>query len=148
MELEVTLADLMNQLKLTAKVSDLADVAKKADLLKLEEIVSTHSPEIQQLREDLATQSARIQQLETNLGRQTASMLTRTEPDVFKSRPNKYGGAQLTAPKQDNRKKNLVFEGIRNMTDRETIEFIISICSELSIVAYAKDFESVIRMKR
>ena len=92
-EPEVTLADIMGMLKLTAKVSDLENVAKKDDLIKLQDIVSTHSLEIQQLRDDLAKQATRLQQMEDNLGCHAASMLNRTQPDVYGSRPNQYGGA-------------------------------------------------------
>ena len=148
-EPEVTLADVIAMLKLTAKVSDLADVAKISDLTKIQDTVSTHSFEIQQLREDLATQTARIQQLEDNMGRQAASMLNRNQPDVYPTRPNQYGGAQSDQSKQfDQRKQNLVFEGIDNMTDIETIAYILQIASELGIVAYKSDIDMITRMKR
>ena len=147
-EPEVTLADLMDQLKLTAKVSDLVDLAKKEDLIKLQDTVTTNSMEIQQLRDDLAIQTPRIQQLEVNLGNQAASMLNRTQPDVYSGQQSQHGGAHQTELKQDSRRKNLVIEGITNGTDRDTIEFILQICSTLDIIAFACDIESVIRMKR
>ena len=145
---DVTLADIMAQLKLTAKVSDLADVAKKKDLVELQGIVSANSIEIQQLKDDLQTQSRRIQLLEESAGRQAASMLDRTKPDVDVNRINKYGGA-LSAPSQQNpRKRNLVFEGIPAMDEREVIGFVVQMCAALEIVAYSVDIEDVIPMRR
>ena len=91
---QVTLSDIMAQLKLTAKVSDLEEVAKKKDLVELQGLVSANSIEIQQLKDSLETQSKRIQLLEDSAGRQAASMFRRTQPDIDVTRVNKYGGAQ------------------------------------------------------
>ena len=92
-EEEVTLTDIMKQLRLTAKVTDLEDVAKKEDLLKLQETISSHAIEIKQLREDLVTQAKRIQTLEDVVGSQTAKSINRTRPDVDNIRLNQHGGA-------------------------------------------------------
>ena len=54
-----TLADIMRILKLTAKVSDLENLCKKEDLLKIQSTVSSQALEIQQLREDISTQGKR-----------------------------------------------------------------------------------------
>ena len=147
MEAEPTLLDIMAQLKLTAKVSDLVDVAKKDDIVKLQDTLNSHAIDILQLKEDVLSQSKRIQQLEESLGRQTAAAY-RTQPDVFDSRRIQHGAALSKGPQQDNRRKNLVFEGIPNMSDRETISYIVQLCSVLNIVAYDSDFEAVVRMRR
>ena len=81
-------------LRLTAKVTDLEDVAKKEDLLKLQETVSSHAIEIKQLREDLVAQAKRIQTLEDVVGSQTAKSINRNRPDVDNIRLNQHGGAQ------------------------------------------------------
>ena len=48
----------MAQLKLTANVSDLADVAKKTDLVELQGIFTSHTLELQQLQEDKRLEKA------------------------------------------------------------------------------------------
>ena len=148
MEPDVTLADIMEQLKLTAKVTDLDDVAKKKDLIELQSIVTTNTVEIHQLKDDLSSQAKRIQHLEDTLGQHAAAMLNRTPPDVDIIRQNKYGGAQSGLPSQNSRKKNLVFEGVPDMSERETIGFVVQLCSSLQIVAYQGDIEAAIRMRR
>ena len=145
---EITLVDIMAQLKLTAKVSDLEDVAKKKDLIELQGIVSANTVEIQQLKEDLQIQSQRIQLLEESAGRQAASMFDRTRPDVDVNRINKHGGAQAATPQQNTRKRNLVFEGIPAMDEREVIDYVVQMCATLEIIAYPTDIEDVIPMRR
>ena len=148
MEPEVTLADIMDQLKMTAKVSNLADVAKKRDLIKLQNTVSSHSVEILQLKDDLKLHAQRIQQLEESLGQYTASVMNRPQPDVDILSRNQYGGPQARASQFDSRRKNLVFEGIPNMPDRDVVGYIVALCSALKIIAYPSDIESIVRMNR
>ena len=69
--------DMLKLLKPTAKITDLDDVAKKDDLNKLQDTVSSHALEIKQLRDDLSVQSKRIQSLEDSLGSQAARSLTK-----------------------------------------------------------------------
>ena len=152
MELEspdITLADVMAQLKLTAKVSDLEDVAKKKDLVELQGLVSANTVEIQQLRENLETQSKRIQLLEESAGRQVASMFSRTRPEVDVTRINKYGDAQSNPSQQNTRRQNLVFEGIPAMdNERDIVGFVVQLCAALEIIAYPADIEDVVPMRR
>ena len=42
----------------------------------------------------------------------------------------------------------MVFEGIPNLTEAETVGYIIEICSALEILAFASDIDRVISMKR
>ena len=148
----ITLADIMAQLKLTAKVSDLdsrlEEVAKKKDLLELQNTVALHTLELQQIREDLLQQTKRVQELETNLGQQAASMLKRTQPDVYFTRTTQHGGAQSGTSVSSLWRKNLVFEGLPLLPDREIIGLIIEMCSSLNIVAYQSDFEAVVQLTR
>ena len=48
-----------DQLKFTAKASDLEDVVKKKELLDLQGVVSSHTVEIQQLKDNLQQRSKR-----------------------------------------------------------------------------------------
>ena len=148
MEPEVTLAAIMAQLKLTGKVSDLDDVAKKKDLMELQGIVSSHTLELEQLRDDITSQAKRIQELETTVGQQTASMLNRTSPDVDTTRFTQHGGPHASYNSVNPRRKNLVFEGLPSMSDRETISYVIQLCAAIDIIAYQVDFEAVVPMRR
>ena len=147
-EAEFTLSDIMAQLKLTAKVSDLEDVAKKKDLVELQTIVSSHTVELQQIRDDLQQQAKRVQELETTLGLLTASNMNRKQPDVFISRNTQDGGPHAAASATNQRRKNLVFEGLPVLPDREVIGFIIEMCSTLGIVAFQSDFEEIVPLTR
>ena len=148
MEPEVTLADLMDQLKLTAKSTDLIDLATKKDVQEIRGIVSSHTLELQQLREDLESQAKRIQQLEESFGGQAAASLSRTQPDVDTFRSRQYGGPRAGSSQPNPRRRNLVFEGLPLLSDRDTIGFVIQLCSSLGIIAYYTDFEGVQPMRR
>ena len=145
---DITLADIMAQLKLTAKVSDLAEVAKKKDLIELQGLVTANSFEIQQLKENLEIQTKRLQLLEDSAGRQAASMFRRTQPDVDVNRSDQHGGAQSNPSQLNSRRRNLVFEGIPVMDERDIVGFIVQLCSALEIIAYPVDIEDIIPMKR
>ena len=74
--------------------------------------------------------------------------MQRTQPDVDINRRIQYGGAQSQTPRAQIRKKNLVFEGIPDMPDRQVAEYIVTMCSALDIIAYSSDIESILRMTR
>ena len=147
----VTLANIMAQLRLTAKVSDLENVAKKEDLVKLQSTVESHKVEILQLKEDLLTQSKRIQGLEEALGRQTARTLNRTRPvapDVDVNQTRQDGGAHKVNNRVAERRRNLVFEGISVVTDPEIEAYILQLCTYLEIIAFPSDIEEIVTMNR
>ena len=148
MEPEVTMADLMQQLKLTAKASDLVDLATKKDVQEIQTTVTAHTLELKQIKDDLEIHAKRLQQLEDNLGRQAAASLNRTKPDVDFSRPRQDGGPHVSSNQANSRRRNLVFEGLQTLSDRDTIAYVIQLCSAIDIVAYQTDFESVLPMRR
>ena len=143
MEPEPTLADIMEMLKITAKVSNLDNLN-----IKIQATVSSQALEIQELREDLTTQSKRIQALEDSLGQQTARLVDRTYPEPRITRYNQHGAPSNVNIRSDDRRRNLVFEGIPNQTEPEIVGYIIQVCSSLDILAFASDIECVIIMKR
>ena len=147
-EAQFTLADIMNQLKLTAKITDLDDVVKKKDLVDLQTVVTSHTLELRQIREDLLLQTKRIQELETTLGQVTASNMKRRQPDVYVYRSSQNGGPLSATSVMSSRRKNLVFEGLPLLPDRETIGLIIEMCSILGIVTYQSDFDAVTLLTR
>ena len=148
MEPEVTLADIMSQLRLTAKASDLVDLATKKDVQEIQGIVTSHTLELQQIKQDMLLHAKRLQQLEENLGQQAARLFNKTPPDVDFTRSRQDGGAQSSFPQTNLRKKNLVFEGLPSLSDRDTVDFVIQLCSAIDIIAYQSDFESVVPMRR
>ena len=147
-EQEVTMLDLLNLLKQTAKISDLDNVAKKEDMIKLQETVTSHAIEIKQLREDIAIQSKRLQSLEDSLGSQVAKTYTRINPEVNVTRLNQHGGAQFQNNRADERYKRLVFEGIPSLPESEQERFILQLCSTLSIITFQSDIDTIVSMKR
>ena len=148
MEPEVTISDLMQQLKLTAKAEDLLNLATKKDVLEIQGIVSSHTLELQQITDELKSQAKRIQQLEENFGRQTAATMRRTPPDVDFLRSGQHGGAQAGSSQPNPRRRNLVFEGLPTLSERDTIGHVIQLCSAIDIVAYQTDFKAILPMRR
>ena len=90
----------------------------------------------------------RLREIETTLGQQAAINANRITPDVYSSRPNQYGSAHSNPTTQNPRRKNLVFEGLQATSDRDTIAFIIEMCTSIGVVAYQSDFEDVVVMRR
>ena len=119
-EPEVPMLDLLKLLKPTAKITDLDDVAKKDDLNKLQDTVSSHALEIKQLRDDLSVQSKRIQSLEDSLGSQAARSPNRTQPEVSYTPFNQYGGPQFQNKRVDEWQRYLVFEGIPALSQSDS----------------------------
>ena len=148
MEPEVTISDLMQQLKLTAKAEDLLNLATKKDVLEIQGIVSSHTLELQQITDELKSQAKRIQQLEENFGRQTAATMRRTPPDVDFLCSGQHGGAQAGSSQPNPRRRNLVFEGLPTLSERDTIGHVIQLCSAIDIVAYQTDFKAFLPMRR
>ena len=146
MEPEVTMADLMQQLKLTVNASDLVDLATKKDVQEIQSIVTAHTLELKQIKDDLEMHAKRLQQLEDNLGCQAAASLNRTKPDVDVSRPRQDGGPHASSTQVNPRRRNLVFEGLQTLSDRDTITYVIQLCSTIDIIAYQTDFEAVLPM--
>ena len=148
-EPEVSNADIMKLLRLTAKVTDLEDVAKKSDLIKLQETVSSHAIEIKQLREDIVLQAQKIKNLEDTLGVQVANSLNRTQPDVDRTRWLQHGGAQsVNNIRSNERRQNLVFEGIPILSEPEVEAYILQLCTTLGIVTFPSDIDAIVPMKR
>ena len=149
-EPEPTLASIVALLQLTAKVSDLDRLASKDDLIKLQATVSSQALEIQQLRQTMTAQSTRLQNLEDSLGGRTAATLNRNriQPDVDLTRPSQFGGPRVMNSRLDERRRNLVFEGIPAVSSSEMEAFILQVCSALGIIAYPCDIDTITPMKR
>ena len=147
-EQEVTMTDLLSLLKQTAKITDLDDVAKKSDLVSLQETVNSHALEIKQLREDMALQMKRIQELENSVGGQAAKNFNRTQPDTNNFRQSQYGGPQTQNIRFDQRSKNLVFVGVPPLSEPELEPYILQLCTALSIITFPSDIESLVVMTR
>ena len=96
----------------------------------------------------MLSHAKRLQQLEENLGRQAAYSINRTQPDVDTRRSVQHGGPQSNLPQPNSRRRNLVFEGLPSLSERDTIDYVIQLCSAIDIVAYQSDFESVLPMRR
>ena len=150
-EPDVTLADIMAQLRLTAKITDCDKLAKQEDLILIKTSVDSHSLEIQQLREDLKIQSKRIQDLEDAVGHQTARSLNRTQPDlpdIDVNRTRQDCGTHKVNIRSAERKQNLVFEGVPPLSETELEIYLLQLCTSLEIITFPSDIEDIVVMKR
>ena len=144
------LSDIMALLHVTAKIDDLEKLAKQDELLRLQATVSSQAHEIQQLRDTMTSQAKRLQNLENTLGRNAAVSISasRTQPDAAVTRTNKHGGPHEVNIRSDDRRRNLVFEGLPLGTDVELEPYILQLCTELGIIAYPSDIDTITPMKR
>ena len=98
----------------------------------------------------MTSQSKRLQSVEDTIGQNTASTMNRnrTLPDVSVNRTSKHGSPREVNIRPDDRRNNLVFEGLPMAAEAELEPHILQICTTLGIIAYPTDIDLIIPMKR